>query len=269
MIERIEIANCASYGPAKQVMNDLSAFNFIYGPNGAGKTTVSRLIANEDEYPNCSVRWRGGTKLEALVYNRDFVANNFSQSTGLKGIFTLGEKDINSFARIEAAKGEMGLLQQKIDQLSNTLEGREGEIGKKGELAKIEAAFKDECWNLKRLHDGKLQGALTGYRSDSQKFKDRILAEKISKAKLISQSELENKAAVVFATDSTPEPSLSLPYSSTFLKLQSEPILKKRVLSATAFTTFRERASPWIRSSMRFARRVHLRAFGKISMGWI
>ena len=48
MIERIEIARCATYGDVAEDMDGLSTFNFVYGPNGAGKTTISRLIANQD-----------------------------------------------------------------------------------------------------------------------------------------------------------------------------------------------------------------------------
>src|SRR5579859_5952406 len=101
MIERIEIASCGSYGTVHERMPDLRQVNYIYGSNGAGKTTVSRLIADEASSSASFVRWQAGTKLESLVYNRDFVAVNFNASPTLKGIFTLGEKDTTILAKID------------------------------------------------------------------------------------------------------------------------------------------------------------------------
>ena len=77
MIESIRIQDEASFGSDPQVLAGLSHNNFIFGANGTGKTTVSRIIASESEFPHCRVTWRGGTKLETLVYNRDFVEKNF------------------------------------------------------------------------------------------------------------------------------------------------------------------------------------------------
>ena len=72
MIESIHISGVATYAAEPEVLNELSKFNFVYGSNGSGKTTVSRVIANEINHPTCRVTWRRGTKLIAMVYNRDF-----------------------------------------------------------------------------------------------------------------------------------------------------------------------------------------------------
>src|ERR1039457_332847 len=134
MIERIALAGCATYGDVPEVLDNLSTFNFVYGPNAAGKTTVSRIIANEGAYPLSKVQWQGGTKLETFVYNRDFVNENFNQSEGLKGIFTLGKKDIDTLAKIDAAKLEADKLREAIEGMKFTLGGEDGKGGKIGEL---------------------------------------------------------------------------------------------------------------------------------------
>jgi wobble nucleotide-excising tRNase len=92
MIESLTIGSVATFSDPPEVLNGLSQFNFLFGSNGTGKTTVSRLIADEASYPTCKVGWKNGTKLQPLVYNRDFVERNFSPSVELKGVFTLGEK---------------------------------------------------------------------------------------------------------------------------------------------------------------------------------
>ena len=102
MIESIRIAGVASYSKSPEFLTGLSKFNFLYGSNGSGKTTISRVIADDGGFPTCSVTWNG-TKLLTMVYNRDFVTKNFSQSSELKGIFTLGEKNIDIIKQIAFA----------------------------------------------------------------------------------------------------------------------------------------------------------------------
>ncbi len=135
------------------------------------------MIDDVSPYPACAVHWQRGTELETLVYNRDFIDTNFNQSTDLKGIFTLGQKDIETQNKIDQAKKDIDALIHKIEQLTFTLQGTDGAGGKYGELVEIESRFRDECWAVKTKHDDKLQGALTGYRHDKQKFKDRLISE--------------------------------------------------------------------------------------------
>jgi wobble nucleotide-excising tRNase len=108
------------------------------------------------------VTWKGGTKLQALVYNRDFVTKNFNQSGELKGIFTLGEKNVDTLNKITVAKGELDKLTNKIETLNLGLHAEDGAGGKKGELATLNAEFKNRCWAQKQKHDAKLSGAFEG-----------------------------------------------------------------------------------------------------------
>ncbi|MEL0587516.1 MAG: AAA family ATPase, partial [Candidatus Thiodiazotropha sp. (ex. Lucinoma kazani)] len=103
--------------------------------------------------------WRGGTKLQTMVYNHDFVERNFNQSAELKGVFTLGEKQVDTLTKIETMKAELDTLTAKIENLTNTLEGADGAGSKKAELSNLETAIKDKCWVQKQKHDDKLRGA--------------------------------------------------------------------------------------------------------------
>ena len=131
MIEGIRIKSVASFGADEQTIDGLSNNNFFYGSNGSGKTTISRVIADEDGYPECSVTWRGGNKLETLVYNRDFVDKNFNSDSELKGIFTLGEKNEADLKAIEDAKAEADKLETDIQGKKRILAGEDGNGGKK------------------------------------------------------------------------------------------------------------------------------------------
>jgi len=231
MIESIYISGVATFGSDAETLDGLSQFNYIFGGNGTGKTTISRIIANEEEYFNCSVNWRGGTKLQPLVYNRDFVEKNFEQSTELKGIFTLGEKNVETIKKIAETKREIDELNTKIENLSINLKGEYGTGGKKGELASLEEEFKNKCWKQKQKHDGNFKGAFEGYRNSSENFKNKILQESDSnKAILKDLADLEKKAETVFGPAPTLEPSIPAIEEDAILSHESNPILKKRVI---------------------------------------
>ncbi len=231
MIENIKIQNEASYGDSGETLSGLSKFNFIYGSNGTGKTTISRVIADESIFSQSLLGWQGGISLEPLVYNRDFVEKNFSQSSELKGIFTLGENDKDYLDKIKDAKELLDSLKKDGLKLKNTLGGEDGDSGKKSELEKIEAEFEGKCWKLKSKYDEKFQGAFSGVRGSRFKFKNKLLSEAGNNlAELKSIDELENRAKTIFGESPLAEKNISVPNYESLLSLESDPILKKRII---------------------------------------
>lgn len=231
MIETISIADTSTFGNVPESLTGLSQFNFLFGGNGVGKTTISRVVADEGAHPACKVTWKGGTRLQCLVYNRDFIEKNFNQSAELKGVFTLGEKNVGTLAKISGVKGEIDKLNGEIETLTETLQGKDGNGGKKGELSAVESTFKDKCWSQKQKHDEKLQGAFEGYRNSSERFKGNIIKELGSnKSDLLPLADLEKRAATVFGPTPTQEKALLSLDASALLSHEKNPILKKRVI---------------------------------------
>ena len=105
--------------------------------------------------------WKAGTKLQPMVYNHDFVERNFTQSTELKGVFTLGENQGDTLTKIAVAKVELDKLITRIEGLTEALQGADGTGGMKGG-AKLEAGLKDKCWAQTQKRDAKLQGPFEG-----------------------------------------------------------------------------------------------------------
>ena len=150
MIESITISGVATYDTTPEQLDGLSLFNFLFGSNGSGKTTVSQVIADETKFPTCKVTWKRGSKLQPFVYNHDFVERNFNQSPELKGVFTLGEKQLDTLAKIDATKSELDKFTAKIEHLMHELHGADGNGGKKEELAKLEAGLKKNVGHKNR-----------------------------------------------------------------------------------------------------------------------
>ena len=231
MIESIHISGVATYAAEPEILNELSKFNFVYGSNGSGKTTVSRVIANETDHPTCRVTWRRGTKLQAMVYNRDFVAKNFGPSTELRGIFTLGEKNADTLAEIVTAKAELDGLTKSIEGFEEALKGADGISGKRGELVTLEDRLKDKCWSQKKKHDGNFSSAFDGFRNNSENFKTKVLQEQASNsAALVPLADLEETAKTVFGPTPTVEPVIATVSVEKLIGHESNAVLKKRVL---------------------------------------
>ena len=234
MIEGIEIRNVATYASTAEELTDLKDINFVYGSNATGKTTISRVIADCDSYPDCSLTWRGGAPIKQLVYNTDFVERNFNEPDQLKGIFTLGEKDKESLGKIDMAKGELDSIKSNIAQLKTALEGEEGKRGKNAELTELEADFEIKCWDLKLKHDKNLQGAFTGVRGKKSAFKAKLLAESTSNSSTsVSLAELEKKGETVFGEAPEAALVLTVPNSTDLLAHEANSILGKKVIGKT------------------------------------
>lgn len=235
MLESLRVADVATYTADGQSMASLSRFNYIYGPNAAGKTTLSKLIASPEEacFTSCSLRWKNADALQSFVYNRDFVSKNFSASTQLKGIFTLGEESVAAIQAIATAKKERDTLAEKIVGLATTLCGVDGQSGKIGELSNLRAALKERCWEQKKKHDGVFQYAFATYgvRGDSEKFLSRTLSEWESNTSEVEPIELMTERAVsVFGEAPQPVTLLPLPAVQVLLDHEKNSILAKRVV---------------------------------------
>jgi wobble nucleotide-excising tRNase len=231
MIESITISDIATFAIAPEVLNGLAQFNYLFGSNGTGKTTVSRVIADEISFPTCKVTWKAGTKLQPMVYNHDFVERNFTQSTELKGVFTLGKEQVDTLTKIADARVERDHLTTRIEGLTEALQGADGTGGKKGELATLESGLKDKCWAQKQKHDAKLQGAFEGYRSSSEKFKAKVVQELArNTATLLTLAELEKKSESIFGPTPTTEQAVPSAETAKLIGHETNPILKKRVI---------------------------------------
>ncbi len=253
MIECITIASQATFDSTPTVMNGLSKFNYVFGANGTGKTTISRIIANCSQFSTCSLSWKGGTPLETIVYNRDFVSTHFHECEEMPGIFTLGEKDAEALRKITEAKASQARVIDTIERLNTTLKGADGNGGKKGDLTVLEESIRDACWAQKQKHDDKFKGAFEGFRNNQEKFKAKILQEyRTNTATLCELGDLEKRADIVFGEAPTAAVAVPLVDLSVLLEREDDAILTKCVVGKSdidiASLILRLGSSDWVKT---------------------
>lgn len=198
MIKEISISNFASYKDV-QKLEDLDRVNFVYGANGCGKTTISRLLSGYPELPEgCDVVWEKGLVLKAMVFNRDFVEENF-RAEKIKGVFTLGNDTIELKRKIEQAKGVLDDLKGKHTNLKTQLDGFETQC----QEAKNE--FQAKCWaEIKKRYEGVFKFAFAGGLTGQRQFADLVLKRYVDNAERGNASDvndLKDRAGLLFGTD--------------------------------------------------------------------
>lgn len=231
MIETISLSKTATYGEQPEVLGPLRRVNFIFGTNGTGKTTISRVIANVPGHAQCGVVWKDGRPIQALVYNRDFVESNFSRSAELKGVFTLGEKQVKAQEEIKAKKQEVDSFKEKVVNLSTVLDGADGASGKRSDLTTLEASFQERCWEAYGKHKARLSLAFEGFRNSKKDFKAKALHEAESNKSLaVPLDELHKRAETIFGKILSEAGVVPDVRFSVLLGYETDPIIKTRVI---------------------------------------
>ena len=226
MIEKIEITNTATYD--NEILDDISKINFVYGNNGCGKTTISRIINNEDAYQNCKVHWTDNRKIETLVYNSDFIEENFNSSNAIKGIFTLGKEESDTQKKIAEETEAIDALNTEISEVTEKLTVNNDSIKKQT------SASKNKFWKIKQKFDKEkspLTNAITGARGKVDTFFDKVIKEnKTNKAALKTKTELEEIARQCYIASDEPITLISNISYTEIENLESNEILKKPIV---------------------------------------
>ncbi len=102
MINTIHMEGVASFKQPVSLNTD-KKINLIYGLNGVGKSTISNYLysSNDSRFSKCHVS--NIQQLPILVYNQQFIQDNFYEQDSLKGIFSLSKENKEAEAKIEQA----------------------------------------------------------------------------------------------------------------------------------------------------------------------
>lgn len=231
MINEIQINPPAATYQSPTILSDLRRINYIFGANGTGKTTISRVIAGEQGHEHCQLMWQGGSELERMVYNRDFVDRNFNQDGPLQGVFTLGENQVEAEQGINGLRPQIDKIIHEISSLKVQLDGEGEQLGKRQELAALEPVLREKCWKQKQRHDGYFQAAFSGVRNNAENFKAKVLAEQESNtAELLSLDKLKQKAQTIFSSELERVVPLETLSAADLVSVEGNTLLQKAIV---------------------------------------
>ena len=223
-------------------IDGLTFVNFFYGNNGAGKSSIAHAIDEND-----GVVWADGKSAadyDVLVYNQDYINDNFVNYGDLKGVFIFGEEDV------EAKK--------KIDELADEKKKKEDAKKAAGEDYKQKPAgvnaaltqFQDNCFSMTAEIRKRFEKCMDG-KKQKKGFADAVLGEKSPKE--FDLSELERLYDVAFDDTARAYSEFKKAGATTYGSLAGKELLDKIIVSSsdTPFANFLKalgsKASDWVR----------------------
>lgn len=123
--------------------------NLIYGLNGSGKSTLSNYLKNLDDerYRSCLLEGYDSSQ-EILVYNTEFIRENFYESLQQKGIFTLSKENKDVEDAINKAK-------QILESEESKLRKAQDERVKAEDVKRAtDDIIANKVWSIKKRYSG-------------------------------------------------------------------------------------------------------------------
>lgn len=223
-------------------IDGLTFVNFFYGNNGAGKSSIAHAIAEDD-----GVVWADGKTaddFDVLVYNQDFINDNFVTYGDLKGVFIFGEEDIEAKKKIaeltDQKKQKMDARQTALDEYKKKSDG----------LASALTQFQDTCFSKTASIRRRFEKCMDG-KKQKKNFAEAVLSE--GKPTNHDLEELERLYDVAFDDSARAYPEFKKAAATTYGSLPGKDLLDRMIVSSsdTPFSRFMkalgDTASDWVR----------------------
>lgn len=140
--------------------------NFFYGNNGTGKSTIAREILADS-----GLVWQQGksaTDFSILVYNQEFVEANFQNYGDLKGVFTVGEENIEIQKQIAEKTAQRAEHEKQNSEYSAEKDRKETARNKLFDNIQV------GCWDKAKSIRDEFDATTTGYKTKA-KFAEKVL----------------------------------------------------------------------------------------------
>lgn len=223
-------------------INELTFVNFFYGNNGAGKSSIAYAIEEDD-----GVVWGDGKSaadFDVLVYNQNFINNNFANYGDLKGVFIFGEEDIEAKEKVDKLSDEKRQKSEArlaaLDEYKKKTEGLESAL----------TQFQDTCFTKTATIRKRFDKCMDG-KKQKKNFAEAIIKE----ANPIDHdlTELERLYDVAFDDSARAYSEFKKAAATTYGSLPGKDLLDRMIVSSsdTPFAKFMkalgDTASDWVR----------------------
>lgn len=252
MITKIIMNNVASYKTSTSLETDRKV-NLLYGLNGTGKSTLSNFLYNrlDNKFADCSIE---GLKESdtVLVYNQQFIRDNFYETEDIPGIFSLSKENKEIKELIDKAKIEISVIEKECQAL---------ETKKDAFFSEYEETLEDwqeKVWSIKDEFTGQdsvLAFCLDGLKSSKSKLFNYL----VDREKVSEKTDYEIESLIIEAKELTSGEGKVLSINKIELvgdELEKSEVLEKVIVgnnnSTVAGVIEELRNSDWVNKGMEF-----------------
>lgn len=252
MINRISMKNVASYRKLVTLDTDKKT-NLIYGLNGTGKSTFSCFLYDmkNPQYSECKVEGLLDTD-KVLVYNQQFIHDNFYETEDIHGIFTLSKENKSVKSIIDKANKNIKLLLEQKEKLDDEINNVQKDHQKQVDN------FQKEIWKIKTEYTGGdrvLEYCLDGLKSKKELLFSYVLGLDTPETKPIYTIEDLKKEAMALQGDAKKEMLISKAHFSVDA-IDNSPLLTKVIVgnkeSSVSKLIDRLNNSVWVNEGLQY-----------------
>lgn len=261
MITSILMKNVASYKEEAVLETDKKT-NLIYGLNGTGKSTLSDFLYNKADirFSECKINGLNEDD-KLLVYNQQFIHDNFYETEDIQGIFTLSKENKQVKELIDDANKKI----KELYEQNKKYEQEKADIKKKSD-ANIDSCQK-KLWEIKTNYtktDDSLAYCLDGLKGSREAlFKHISSIEKVDVEVGYTIEDLRKEASML--QGSAEKMDYVKPVKFDYPVIETSSLLKKIIVgnkdSVVADVIDRLGNSKWVEEGLQY---VHSKDGGQI-----
>lgn len=229
MITEIHMEAVASFKQATSLVTD-KKINLIYGLNGTGKSTISNFLYEPNNSAFSLCKKVSASPVPVLVYNQNFIRDNFYVADSLQGIFSLSKENKEAEQKIADATKKQGKLEHDLQEKRS-----EKELAAK-EFSQQKQQAIEKVWSIKQTYAGGdrvLEYCLEGLKGQKDKLFAHLqgVPKPASEPKKYVQTIRQEVEAL--AGDNAQLTTRLATLSFTANSVESEPVFGKSILGNT------------------------------------